>query len=207
MGVKDRTYGGISVTERRDHRRVLFLDAGLAVFGEDGYQNASVSAICARANLARGHFYEQFSDREELLLAVYDRIQDDGRAAVTEALATLGDGDIETRARCAVDAYARSIGSDHRRAAVAFVEIVGVSARVEEHRLEQRAVWGEFIAAELKRALGEDYVPPGGWSAATTAIVGALIAMVEQWASSPTERARRLHDVSDVLVRFLLALT
>ncbi|GAC68232.1 TetR/AcrR family transcriptional regulator [Gordonia soli] len=206
MSVKERTYAGVTLNARREERRIRFLDAGLAVFGDHGYRDTSVSAICTAANLARAHFYEQFGDREELLLAVYDRIQEQSRVAVIEALANHQSDDIAARTRAGLQAYARSIGEDPRRAAVSFVEIVGVSAAVEKHRLDQRDQWRSFIRVEMTRYLGDDYEPPGGWAVATTALIGALMALVEQWATTKRARQRRLEDLTEVLTRFTLSL-
>ncbi len=50
-----------------------FLDAGLAVFAERGYHAASMDEICRRAELSRGAFYSNFSGKEALFLALFDR--------------------------------------------------------------------------------------------------------------------------------------
>ncbi|GAA1080077.1 TetR/AcrR family transcriptional regulator [Tsukamurella spumae] len=50
-----------------------FLDAGLDVFAERGYHSASMDEICRRADLSRGAFYSNFSGKEALFLALFDR--------------------------------------------------------------------------------------------------------------------------------------
>ncbi|WP_067690869.1 TetR/AcrR family transcriptional regulator [Nocardia jejuensis] len=199
-----RTYAGQAVPDRRVQRRQQFLDAGVEVFGTSGYASSSITVVCKSAGLARAQYYEHFSNREELLLAVYDMIQTDARDAVASALREHADAPAATRVAVAVTAYARSLGSDPRRAAISFVEIIGVSPHVEQHRIDQRTVWAEFFETELRRLVGPDFQPPGGYPAAATGFIGALIALVHQW--STTDPRPPLNDVTEVLTRFLLGL-
>lgn len=193
------------VDDRRAQRRDRFLLAGLAVFGDAGYRNSSITSICKAAGLARAQFYEHFANREELLLAVYDAVQVDARQAVAAAVADTAAADFVTRARAAMRAYAESVGSDVHRARVSFVECVGVSDEFERHRIEQREVWADFFATELRLALGKDFTPVGGYRTAATGFIGALMALVHQWSS--TEPRTGFDDLVEVLTRFLVALT
>ncbi|MBL1074461.1 TetR/AcrR family transcriptional regulator [Nocardia sp. 2] len=199
-----RTYDGRPVVDRRADRRIQFLGAGLTVFGEGGYQDSSITSLCKAAGLARSQFYEHFANREALLLGVYDMIQADARAAVTAAVAATDPGDAVGRARAAVVAYAESVGGDVRRARISFVEIVGVSAEVEQHRVEQRRRWVEFFTDEMRRSFGDGYIPPGGYPSAAMGFIGALMALVHQW--STMEPRGELADVVEVLTRFLASL-
>lgn len=198
-----RTYDGRPVDERRAERRAQFIAAGLEVFGEAGYQGSSITGLCKVAGLARAQFYEHFQNREELLLAVYDLIQSDARQAVADAV-TADDDDVTARARRAVRAYAESIGKDPRRARVSFVEIVGVSPQVEQHRVDQREVWAKFFAAELQHVMGANFVPVGGYRLAATGFIGALMALVHQWSSSAPQTD--IDDVIEVLTIFLVSI-
>ena len=83
-------------------------------------------------------------------------------------------------------AFVESIGSDPRRAQISYVDIVGVSLRVEAHRVERRTEWAVFFKTTVQNAVGEDFVPPGGYEMASTAFIGALIALVHQWSTTPT---------------------
>lgn len=200
-------YDGKLVEDRRVDRRSRFLVAGLALFGEIGYQNTSIAMVCKSAGLARAQFYELFDNREDLLLAVYDMIHTETRQAAAAAVtaAASRNSNIFERSRAAMTAFARAIGTDPHRARVMFVEVVGVSERVEQHRIEQREIWVQFLIAELRQNMGEDFVPPGGYRAAATGFIGALMALVHQWSLS--EPRTELSDVTDVLTAFLAALT
>lgn len=198
-----RVYSGRPVEDRRAERRRRLIAAGLSTFGEHGYQETSITMLCQVAGLARAQFYELFGSREQLLLAVYDMIHSDARQAVAEALSTTEDPEVAGRARVAVRAYAESIGTNPHRARVSFIEIVGVSAEVEKHRIQQRQVWMGFFIKELKRVRGSDLPPAGGYKAAATGFIGALMALVHQWSIDGTRA--ELDDLIEVLTRFLIS--
>ncbi|MFD6400527.1 TetR/AcrR family transcriptional regulator [Nocardia sp. NPDC060249] len=173
-------YTGTSVAERQVERRALFIDAGLTVFAEKSYANSSLTDVCAAAGLSRRQFYEQFAGREELLVAVYDSVQDRAGAAVAAALAAAESDELRTLIDAAVRAYTMAITDDIRCAKVAFVDIVGVSPKIEAYRAQVRDRWGEVVTAI---AAGRDGVrmPPGGWRVPMAAFIGAVNGAVHQW--------------------------
>jgi len=197
----NRTYGGIAVEDRRSRRRSQFLAAALDVFSEKGYTASSVADLCRSAGLARRQFYDEFASREDALIALYDSIQADAKAATTQAVARCTTSDTHELATAAMGAYVESIGKDPRRARISFVDSVGVSRRMDEHRLAERAVWREFFALTVRSAVGEDYVPPGGYEMASTAFIGALIALVQQW--STADPRPDVEDLTNIMVGFL----
>jgi AcrR family transcriptional regulator len=50
------------------------MSAGLALFGEKGYEAASVDEIAARAGVAVGGFYQHFRSKRQLLLVLMDEL-------------------------------------------------------------------------------------------------------------------------------------
>jgi TetR/AcrR family transcriptional repressor of nem operon len=54
--------------------REALMVAGITEFAEKGVDGPSLDAICARAGFTRGAFYVHFKDRDDLLVAVLDRI-------------------------------------------------------------------------------------------------------------------------------------
>ena len=48
--------------------------AALAVFGEKGFEGTSVEEVAGRADLAIGTFYQHFSSKRQLLLALMDEL-------------------------------------------------------------------------------------------------------------------------------------
>ena len=106
-----RTYAGRPVADRLAERRRRFFDAALGEFASVGYAKSSVTSICREAGLSRRQFYELFSDREELLVALYDEIQGAARDAVATALSESTSRDTHVLATAAMRAYMRSVGT------------------------------------------------------------------------------------------------
>jgi AcrR family transcriptional regulator len=61
----DRDASGV---QRRAERRERLIAAAVDVYGEVGYRNATVRAICQRARLTERYFYEAFGSNEKLLV-------------------------------------------------------------------------------------------------------------------------------------------
>jgi AcrR family transcriptional regulator len=60
--------------KRSLEKRARLKTSGLALFGENGYENTSVDQISRRAKLAVGTFYQHFRSKRQLLLALMDEL-------------------------------------------------------------------------------------------------------------------------------------
>ncbi|WP_069163128.1 TetR/AcrR family transcriptional regulator [Nocardia altamirensis] len=177
-----RQYGGRAVTERKAERRLRFLVAATRIFAERGYANCSLADLCTAAGLSKRQFYEEFQTREDVLVAAYDRIQDDAAAAVLAALADLDPRYDMTAAMTAmVSAYSGSIGSDPYRAKVAFIEVVGVSDRMERHRRERRHSWAALLDSVVVPAVAPGARIRGGGAWGASALIGAINGLTHEW--------------------------
>jgi AcrR family transcriptional regulator len=61
---------------RRQQTRDTLLDAAAQVFSRRGFHGASLDEIAETAGFTRGAIYKHFTDKEDLLLAVWDRFND-----------------------------------------------------------------------------------------------------------------------------------
>jgi AcrR family transcriptional regulator len=57
---------------RSQHKRARLKAAGLALFGEKGYEQTSINDVARRAKVAVGGFYQHFRSKRQLLLALMD---------------------------------------------------------------------------------------------------------------------------------------
>ena len=73
------------VTRRRTETHARLLAGAREVIAEQGVHGASVEDICDRAGFTRGAFYSNFSDKDELVLALFAA----DRAALLERLRTV----------------------------------------------------------------------------------------------------------------------
>ncbi|MEU8897646.1 TetR/AcrR family transcriptional regulator [Nocardia sp. NPDC048505] len=197
------SYAGQSVPERRAERRALFIEAALTVFATKSYAKSSVTEICSTAGLSRRQFYEEYSSREELLVAAYDAAQRAARDAVTAALAETTGGTARELVTVGLTAYLQAMVSDLRRAKVAYVEIVGVSDQVEQHRLEVRDEWARTIEA-IAATVPDVRAPECGWPTAMAGFIGALNGAAHHWCMD--ERRPPVRALVDMLATLLFAL-
>ncbi|ANS25742.1 AcrR family transcriptional regulator [Rhodococcus percolatus] len=200
----NRTYSGQPVAERRVARRARFLDSALSVFAEKTYAHSSISDICAHAGLSRRQFYEEFGSREDILLALYDTIQDEARDAVLAANDRAPSRDPRTVAGSVMTAYIESVGTDERRARIIFVEVVGAGPRVEQYRLARRTQWAELFEVVTRTIDGGVVDPPERFAMVSIAFIGAVNDLAHHWSTaSPRPSASVL---ADVLSTMLIAL-
>lgn len=130
---KGRVYGGENQGARRARRRQQFLDAGLEVIGTAGYRAATVRTLCRHAELTDRYFYESFETMEDLLVGVYQQQCGLLEAALLEAIAgALKPGqDLMSVIAVALDRLF-TVVSDPRVTRIIWVEILGVSPRVDK---------------------------------------------------------------------------
>ncbi|WP_194816949.1 TetR/AcrR family transcriptional regulator [Nocardia sp. XZ_19_385] len=197
------SYSGQSVLERRAERRALFIEAALTVFAGKSYAKSSVTEICSAAGLSRRQFYEEYASREDLLMAAYDAAQQAARAAVATAAAETSGGSARELVSAGLTAYLAAMVSDIRRAKVAYVEVVGVSDRVEQHRLGVRDEWARTIEA-IAANLPEVHTPACGWPTAMAGFIGALNGAAHHW--SMDEQRPPVRALVEMLSTLLFAL-
>jgi len=168
-----RPYRGIPQDERRAQRRTQLITAGIAVYGERGFRQATVKAVCEAAGLTERYFYESFANSEELLIACFNEVT---FAVLGEILAARAAGpEPEDRSRAMLHAYFAALQREPRSARVFLVEIRGVS----------RAVDKAFDAA--LRSIGEEVgrivEAPGAESdpLLMAGIVGGVIHIALRW--------------------------
>ncbi|MBF6173273.1 TetR/AcrR family transcriptional regulator [Nocardia blacklockiae] len=205
MTIVERQYGGRAVADRKAERRERFLRAATRLFAERGYAGCSLADVCAGAGLSKRQFYEEFETREDVLAAAYDRIQDEAAAAVTRALAAAG---AETDARAALTvvltAYLESIDSDPYRAKVAFIEVVGVSERMERHRRARRHVWAQLVELAVAPVAGPNARIRGSRALAASTLIGAVNGLAHEWLLMDPRPP--VSDLTDLLVPVAVAL-
>lgn len=81
-----RQFKGLALEERQQIRRQKLIEAGLQVYGTDGFFSVTIKDICKEAKLTERYFYESFKRSEELFQAVYLQLINDLQKSIVEAV-------------------------------------------------------------------------------------------------------------------------
>ncbi|WP_375765558.1 TetR/AcrR family transcriptional regulator [Archangium gephyra] len=198
--VANRRYRGSSGEERRAQRREQFLLAAVRVYGEQGYRNATVKAVCEAAGLTERYFYESFSNSEELLVASFRAVMDFLLGELEKAVTETPGGPVE-RTRAMLTAYYEALKGHPQSARVFLVEISGVSPTVDEALEASLQEFGGLLARTI--------APRGEGSAASppllrAGVVGGVIHIALSWIASGYSQP--IHQVVEAAMRLCLVL-
>ena len=160
--------------------RQAILDAAREVFGELGYETATVRDIIRRTGLAAGTFYNYYRSKEEVFAA----LADDGAARFAPILKGLrGRGhSFETFVRLAIEAYFGFIADEHKNW-VARRPAGEPHLHVQGETPEMAAVF-----AEIRDALAEDIAQRRGPFADPDYMAAACIAIAREVGDKMLER-------------------
>lgn len=197
--VTGRRYRGSSAEERRAQRREQFLEAAIQVYGERGYRNATVKAVCEAAGLTERYFYESFSNSEELLVASFQAVTDFLLGELEEAGGGAPGGALE-RARAMLNAYYEALERSPPSARVFLVEISGVSPEVDQVLDAFLRAFGDLLARTLEPrregSAGDELLRAG--------VVGGVIHIALRWIASGYSQP--IDEVVDAAMRLCLVL-
>jgi AcrR family transcriptional regulator len=174
-----RLYRGLSAAQRRAQRREQLLEAGLELFGTQGYAATSIRAVSAAASLNSRYFYESFSSREDLLWHVYLGIIRESMTAVIEA--TAGAQTLEEQARAGLRASWKVFTDDPRKARVLALEVIGVSDRLEQMRRESRHAFADVLMRNGRSFVGESVALRMDPLLTARALMGAHVQVLADW--------------------------
>ncbi|MFC9686668.1 TetR/AcrR family transcriptional regulator, partial [Streptomyces sp. NPDC056948] len=149
-------------------------------------------------------FYEEFRTLEDVLAALHLQVNGWAETAVLQAAAASADLPLVERATAIFRAYAGNVAADPRRIRITFVEIIGVSARLEEQRLARRAGWVGLICAEADAAAARGEAAPRDYRLAATGFIGSVNGLLHDWSAGWVDAT--LDEVVEELVRQLLAI-
>jgi len=189
-------WAGVPLTDRRTERRALLVDAGFRLFGEEGEAGVSVRSVCRECGLNTRYFYESFSDVDDLLGAVYDRVSGE-LAELLEAAIGKADDSVAARMRAGIAAVLGFSSADPRRGRVLFTE-ARANPVLAARRAQAQELLREGVLAEGGRLnAGSDPVAAAVGAAIFT---GAMAELAQQWL------AGNLGDDLDAVVEHALEL-
>ncbi len=194
----NRSWAGTTLADRRAQRHDQLLDAGLELLGGQGSAAVTVRSVCRLAKLTDRYFYENFADREALLLAVFDRVAAEAGSALVQAVAD-APAELTERARAAVEAFLGVLTEDPRKGRVLLLE------PLTDPTLGMRGIALSPMFAELARVELGTQGSPRGAQLTATALIGALANLFIRWLDGTLDIDRG--ELTDYCVRLLVTAT
>jgi AcrR family transcriptional regulator len=144
------------------------------VYGERGYHQATVKAVCESAGLTERYFYESFPNSEALLIDSFNAVTYAVLGEITGA--ARGAGRARTaRSRAMLHAYFAALQREPQSARVFLVEIRGVSRAVDKAFDAALRVIGAEVARHVAGpdAVADELLQAG--------IVGGVMHIALRW--------------------------
>jgi AcrR family transcriptional regulator len=178
-----------------DERRDVFLDAAAAIIVEQGVEALTMEGIAARTGVSKALGYRYFANREDLLIALFDRenlwIDDRITALAGER------GRFEDRLREIIEVFLDHMERSGRLLAV--LRYADIGQGPYHQRRERRVREMEDYFADL--VIGEYGIPRGQAMLAVSVFIAGVSTMVQVGDERRLPRA----DVADTFVRLCLA--
>lgn len=174
-------------------RRKRILKAARSVFAANGYENASLDDIAAKARITKPVLYDHFESKEDLYFSVLEDASDELLESLLDTLRAPAP-DPRTRVVRGIDFLAQWISShsDHWR--LLFREPAGSRRIVRAHR-DVRVRASSAIAKELLggRAGKRD---PERLEMTSELLAGAMHALTEWWYHHKSVQPQKVRDVA-----------
>jgi AcrR family transcriptional regulator len=179
MTGRTRQYRGHSAEERQSARRERLIEAAIRVYGEFGYRNATVKAVCEAAELTERYFYESFDSSEALLIAAFETVSH-RLIDCLDRIRTEHPGGAEECCHAVLRTYFQALKDDPGAARLFVLEISRVGPAVDDAGATLLREFGELLSRTLdpNTNLGKrgELVRAG--------VIGAVLEITKVWIRS-----------------------
>lgn len=179
LGRRSTSADSVRDGRTRPETRERLLEAATQVFAEKGYYATAVDDIVHASKTSKGSFYNFFPSKQEIFLALVDRLYGRLVSRLEEAIADQRGAlaKVDAALKAALDDIAR-----HRRIArILFIEAAGLGHAFNDKLFELHTTFAELIEKHLKRAVEEGSIPPIDTELAAFAWFGAINEIVIRW--------------------------
>lgn len=170
------TYLGRTRDERAADRRGRLMQAAFELFAARSYEDVTVTDVCAHAKVAKRYFYEHFTDRSALLVAV-QKERNDWLLAGLEAAAPRQPTTLEALLSPMMTALTTMLAADPQAARIIYL----TAPQMELHRRnvirEDARRFSAFITTTLRCHLPD----PLRHHRAVVALAAGLSEVIIEW--------------------------
>lgn len=144
--LSERIYRGMSLAQRRSRRRARLIQAARELWCEQGWAGVSMRAVCAKAGLTDRYFYESFTDRDAVLVAVGESVREETVALLAHAIDAHADASPIEQLQAALQTIVDFIAEDPGSAQIFFGDHGGNEVLQELRRSMVDEIVGMFVA-------------------------------------------------------------
>jgi AcrR family transcriptional regulator len=201
-GRRQKLHRGRTIEERRAQRRAALRDAALELFGTKGYANTSIGELCRTSYVTARYFYEEYGDRESLLLDLYETlIAEIGEKAVS-ITAPPGPDHAREATRARLSMFVHSVTADDQVARVLLLE--SGSAKLEARRRVWHGFFAGFVAERAFPYVESGEILEGNFELMALCFVGAVNEACTHWILTPPEERIDVDDIIDTLAEMYM---
>jgi AcrR family transcriptional regulator len=187
-------------------QRQRLLRAAALEFAEHGYAGASSESISRRAGMSKATFYEHFTNKEDCILALFDRATEVVAGSMASAIRAADGADAVGRLQAGLRAFLAAIAEYPEFAQTLLVEIIGAGPRAAARRDEVMQAFADGLNAENARAARRGLGPRFASPYDAFAIVGAITELISrQVRLGEPAHVMELAPVVDRLIEGVLA--
>lgn len=179
--MKAGVWGGRTAAERHAERRQRLIEAATDIWVESGWAAVTMRGVCARTSLNDRYFYENFSDRDDLLCAVWDGVRDDLLAQLIGVLSEDRERPPMTTLSKGIELVVQRISHDPGWAQIMFGRHLG-SAVLEQRRTEILHQATNIMVGAAKPFLKPD-ADERGLRMDTLVGIGGFVELMTAWHS------------------------
>ena len=193
----ERKWGGRTADERRAKRRLQLMDAAIRTYGERGFRNTSVKAVCVAAGLTERYFYEWFENSEDMLQQCFKRVTGELIATMRDTAQNAGGGSDE-HVRAALLTYLGHLKGNPPAARLFLMEMASISQETDALVSKSLDEFGGLLLEVVGRRLHHDDLPP----LLLKGVVGGGLHVARTWVSNGY--AESVDEVADTLLQLYL---
>ena len=159
---------------RLRQQRQRLLSAAASVFAERGYAGASSETISRAAGMSKATFYAHFANKQECILALFDRAAEVVLQAQARAAVEAGHRDAVERMRAGTLTFLTALSEHPEYAQTLLVEIIGAGPIAAQRRDQIMERFAEALLAENAAGAARGLITRFASPLDAYAIVGAI---------------------------------
>ena len=165
---------------RLPRQRQRLLQAAAEEFATRGYAGASSESISRRAGMSKATFYEHFANKEDCIVALFERAADEVARTMADAARGAGQADASERLKAATRAFLSALAEHPEFAQTLLVEIIGAGPKAAHRRDQIMQQFADGLDAENAAAARRGLIPRFASPYDSFAIIGAITELVSR---------------------------